>query len=204
MSEHWSQEVFDRWRADDGDYELRLKSHDLGRTPVIVDLGAFQGDGTATLRRHWPKATIYAIEPIPTFFNGLLHRFQNDPHTFCFNYALGREETTALASIDGYGTNIVDGRGDTEISVVKIEDFLTYVAPSIDLMEINIEGAEYDLLEHMLSRAWMVSSIKNLQIQFHDVVPNAYQRMCAIREQLAWTHTQTYCYDFVFENWRLK
>ncbi len=74
---------------------------------------------------------------------------------------------------------------------------------SVDLMKINIEGGEYDLLEHLMSTN-LVKAIKNLQIQFHDFFPDSRERMKKIQEALEHTHKLTYQYEFVWENWELR
>ena len=78
-----------------------------------------------------------------------------------------------------------------------------YNIERIDLMKINIEGGEYDLLEHLIKTGW-IDKIINIQVQFHDFVENAEARMLAIQNDLAKTHELTYQYKFVWENWRLK
>jgi len=74
----------------------------------------------------------------------------------------------------------------------KAIDFIKeYKIGRIDLMKINIEGGEYDLLEHLLDSAF-ISNIYNIQVQFHDFVPNAESRMNKIQESLSKTHLLTY------------
>ena len=73
----------------------------------------------------------------------------------------------------------------------------------IDLMKINIEGGEYEFLEYLLDTGLAVK-IKNVQVQFHDFVPNAETRTKSIQERLSQTHSLTYQYEFVWENWRVK
>ena len=72
----------------------------------------------------------------------------------------------------------------------------------IDLITINIEGSEYDLLEHLIETGF-VKNIGNIQIQFHNFVPNATERMHSIQNNLAKTHKLTYQSEFVWENWQL-
>ena len=50
----------------------------------------------------------------------------------------------------------------------------------------------------------LIGSIDNLQIQFHDFVPDAEKRMNAIKARLGLTHELTYEYIFVWENWKKK
>jgi hypothetical protein len=49
-----------------------------------------------------------------------------------------------------------------------------------------------------------VRQIENIQVQFHDFVPDAEGRMQRIQEKLAQTHELTYQYLFVWENWRRR
>ena len=73
----------------------------------------------------------------------------------------------------------------------------------IDLMKINIEGAEYEVLQHLIDSG-LIGRITNVQVQFHDCVPFARARRASIRRQLEHTHELTYDFSFVWENWRLK
>ena len=68
-------------------------------------------------------------------------------------------------------------------------------------MKINIEGGEYPLLES-ISDAGMLNSVDNFQIQFHDFVDDAVARRAAVLESLSQTHECTWCYEFVWENWK--
>ena len=70
-------------------------------------------------------------------------------------------------------------------------------------MKINIEGGEYELLEHLIEEKLM-ADIANIQVQFHDFIPGAQARMEAIQQELKKTHSLTYQYLFVWENWRLN
>lgn len=67
-------------------------------------------------------------------------------------------------------------------------------------MKVNIEGAEFDLLAHMIDTGLM-ERVKELQVQFHAFVPDAQQRLDDLRGGLGRTHEQSWCYDFLWENW---
>jgi hypothetical protein len=74
----------------------------------------------------------------------------------------------------------------------------------VDLMKINIEGGEYELLEHLIARG-LTKRIRNIQVQFHeDVMAGAAGRMERIQSRLAETHHLTYQERFVWENWELS
>ena len=87
---------------------------------------------------------------------------------------------------------------------IKIDDFLNeHNIRSVNLIKINIEGGEYDLLEHIIDSG-EISIFENIQVQFHDFVPHASERMLKIQKELIKTHYLTYQYEFVWENWKRK
>jgi hypothetical protein len=70
----------------------------------------------------------------------------------------------------------------------------------IDLLKINIEGGEYELLEHIIEKT-LQNKIRNIQVQFHTWIENCEDRRKNIQDILRKTHKLTYNYDFVWENW---
>jgi len=71
----------------------------------------------------------------------------------------------------------------------------------VDLLKMNIEGGEYELLEFLLDKNEQ-GRFANIQIQFHDLFPGAKDRMTAIQKRLGKTHTLTFHYEFMMENWQ--
>ena len=71
----------------------------------------------------------------------------------------------------------------------------------VDLMKINIEGGEFPLLEHIISSGKQ-AIVRQYQIQFHNFVEKAVDRRTEISRALSKTHVRTWCYTFVWENWR--
>ena len=61
----------------------------LPSNPVIVEAGAFKGQGTLTMSQWWPDATIYAFEPVPELFLQLQEQVKDQKNVTCFPYALG-------------------------------------------------------------------------------------------------------------------
>ena len=90
---------------------------------------------------------------------------------------------------------------------IQIESISQFIRENeinnIDLIKINIEGGEFELLEYLLA-AGLITLFDNIQVQFHDFVPDAEKRMKAIQQKLALTHYPTYQYEFVWENWKRK
>ena len=74
----------------------------------------------------------------------------------------------------------------------------------VDLLQINIEGEEYPLLEYMLKHD-LVKYFKNIQIQFHYIgmSGDVIDRREKIQQGLVDNgFTQSYNYEFVWESWK--
>lgn len=83
----------------------------------------------------------------------------------------------------------------------KCVDILNYLDQEIALCKINIEGGEYQLMEHILKYGFQ-KNVENFQIQFHPVVDINYEeRYQAICNELSKTHHITWKHPFVWENW---
>ena len=90
------------------------------------------------------------------------------------------------------------------IEIKSISEFIeSNKIQRIDLLKLNIEGGEYDLIEELIDTNWIIN-INDIQVQFHDFVPNATKRLIKLREKLEITHYLTYEYEFVWENWRKR
>ena len=77
---------------------------------------------------------------------------------------------------------------------------------AIDLMNINIEGGEYDLLNRLIETK-ILNNIYNIQIQFHEWYPSMKKSKLyrtQIHEKLKKSHKLVYSYDFVWEKWSKK
>jgi FkbM family methyltransferase len=189
------------WFGDRGDRTVRVVFDDLDKHSVVFDLGGYQGDWTAEISSRY-GAKIYVFEPVKAFYAQICKRFENAPQIQPFQFGLGmRSETMDLHhSADGTGAFVGGGSYET-VNIVEAHGFFQMQGVDrIDLMKINIEGGEYDLLEHLIASA-DIEKIGRLQVQFHDFVPNAIAKRARIVNALAKTHRQTWCYYFVWEEW---
>lgn len=194
------EKAYAQFWQDDGYMKHRL-SYDLTPDSLVFDLGGFKGQWSSDIFAMY-RCTIHIFEPVHEFADLIESRFARNNRVHVHRFGLSNETKKALISVEGDSSSIFR-KGTAEIELVRAADFLTELGIGrIDLMKINIEGGEYDLLEHFLSSA-MVNIIDNIQVQFHDIVPNARDRRLSIQRELAKTHRLTYEYPLVFENWRL-
>ena len=184
-----------------GDKTYRLQ-YDLNARSVVFDLGGFEGQWASDIFAMY-CCKIYVFEPIPDHAHVIERRFKRNRKIKVYRFGLSNETKQVMISLEG-GKSSIFRKGTLQIKLVRASDFMEKTeVRKIDLMKINIEGAEYDLLEHLIETG-LVRSIRNIQVQFHDLVPRAHDRMKTIQDRLVETHSLTYQYPFVWENWKLK
>ena len=191
------------WFGIQGDQTLRL-DYDLNENSIVFDLGGYQGKWSYDIYKKY-GCYINVFEPVPEYASQIEKLFSGNNKVKIHCYGLGSQNQTQVIGIEQDGSSIFKSSVNSQEIVLKnATDFMQINHIShIDLMKINIEGGEYDLLEHLIDTGF-ISFISNIQVQFHDFVPNAIDRMQAIHDKLAITHETTYQYLFVWENWRKK
>ena len=192
-----------RWYGDKGDASLRV-NYDLSDTSLVTDVGGFEGDWAAEIFARY-ACNITVFEPVARLAAGIRARFARNPRITIHSRGLGGKSREESIGVAAHCSSIFKPEGALES--VQIWDVAEWVTQdrikTIDLMKINIEGGEYELLERMIEMD-LVKSVTNLQVQFHDFVPDAITKRNRIREVLALTHVCTYDYPFVWENWAIK
>lgn len=191
------------WHQAKGDKILRL-DYDLNEESIVFDLGGYQGKWTASIFERY-GSKIHVFEPVIEYAEHIEQKFFHTPKIKVYNFGLGKNTEKVILYVDNDGSSIFrSGNQTSEITLIRAYDFIKESGiSSIDLMKINIEGGEYDLLEHLIETD-LVMIIKNIQVQFHDFVPNAVERMFNIQEKLEKTHSLTYQFLFVWENWKIN
>lgn len=191
---------FRDWEHRRGDHTLRL-DYPLGPDSMVVDVGGFRGQWASDIYSRF-RCRVLVFEPVPEFARLLAERFaaNQDIEIIAFGLAGRSRREDMQLSGDASSAYRSDGR---RVSVNLVEAgayFEQRAISAIDLLKINIEGGEYELLEHLLDRDWM-GRIDHLQIQFHDVVPRADARAASIQRRLGDTHTCVWSCPPLWESW---
>lgn len=192
------------WFADNGDTTLRL-NYNLDKKSIVFDVGGYYGDFASEIFRIY-SSQIFVFEPVASFYNHIVNRFTTNENIRVFNFGLGaKSETTEISLLDDRSSLYANNGLKTTINIKSIVDYiLSEKIEYIDLIKLNIEGAEYELLESLILNG-MIANFGNIQVQFHDfVIENAKERMDNIHKALSLTHDQTWSYEFVWENWELR
>ncbi|OAI07543.1 FkbM family methyltransferase [Methylomonas methanica] len=191
------------WRLDDGDNTLRITYDSLCKDSVIFDLGAFKGQWASDIYSKY-MCEIYCFEPSTKYNKFITDRFKNNKKIKIIKLALADNNGMAGLSSNEDASSLYSQETCEQIKLVKASEYISENEfTRINLMKINIEGAEYDLLEHLIEEG-IVNIIENLQIQFHNMFDDSRIRMKNIQSKLSKTHRLTYKYEFVWENWEIK
>jgi len=193
-----------KWKKG-GNEKLRYK-YNLNQDSIVFDLGGYVGQWSSDIFSMY-LCQLYIFEPVNKYYNDIKERFINNKSMRVYQFGLSGNNGELNIGLSDDGSSIYKqgwGVEQEKIMLKKASEFIKENGiTKIDLMKINIEGGEYDLLEHLIESG-EIKKIKNIQVQFHDFVPNAKERMKNIQKKLSRTHRTTYQFEFVWENWEIN
>jgi len=192
-----------QWKLIDGDNTLWINYH-LKKNSIVFDLGGYKGIWSETILKKY-HCNIYIFEPVKEYVEKIEVRFRGSKNVKVFPYGLSGKKRNIYLRMSDNETSEFGKSGElVKSKVVSIKQFMKdYEIKQVDLIKINIEGGEYELLEYLLE-AGLIKRFKNIQVQFHTFVPNAELRASKIQNELKETHSLSYQFPFVWENWTLK
>ena len=191
----------EKWYAIDGDQTLRMNLN-LTADAVVFDLGGYDGSVAVEIYARY-GCPVWVFEPCLSFFADIHKRLHRNPAFKLFPFGLAGSNRKETISLDGAGTSTYRATGKTEEIELRSasEFFAEHAVPEIDLLKVNIEGGEYDLLDHLIETG-LIRRVKELQVQFHeDVLPDADRRMRAIQAGLSATHRLKWQHEWIWESW---
>lgn len=118
---------------------------------VIIDCGANIGLSAIYYANKYPQAKIIAIEPDQSNFNYLQKNTANYSNVICLNKAIWSERKQIQLIDIGTGnwslqSKEVENNMPNAIEAIGIKDLITeYNITSIDILKVDIEGAEKQL-----------------------------------------------------------
>ena len=195
-------------KEDWWDEDLRY-NYSLNQDSVVFDLGGYYGLFSKQIYNRY-KCNIHTFEPIEYLYDICHQELKDLDKVKLYRKVLGDKNDTVNFYVAGDASSIYMGWGQVknENSYIEMIPIDSYMADKniheVDLLKMNIEGAEYYLLEYMIDKGILIK-FKNIQIQFHEnSVDNWKERYNKITDALSLTHFLTYKFEFKFENWQLK
>jgi FkbM family methyltransferase len=164
----------------------RIHEWQFQKSNVFIDIGANIGavslfvDSFNLNRENDNKIKVYAVEPEPHNISILKQNIINNPVeriTVVENAIWHKEETVSINNRGG-NSSIV-GVKDDERSYVKAITlktlFTTYSITEVDVMKIDIEGAEFDLIINTPDE--ILGKVNRLVLEFDQSFDGSFGRM---------------------------
>jgi FkbM family methyltransferase len=132
--------------------------------PVIVEAGAHVGYDTVELSKRFPGGAIHAFEPIPALYRQLAERTADLANVTTYEKALGGASGRSKMWVSGGGGDqasslrrpalhleelpTITFDEQIAVEVTTLDDWAReHDVPSIDLLWLDLQGAELDLLK---------------------------------------------------------
>lgn len=183
-----NEESQSRWIADGA--EARRYEYPLTKDDLVIDLGAYRGEWASEIWDRY-KCQIIVVDPGPWIVGfprgGVINKA-----------AWTRDGLLAFGGAYYYSSSF-----ETPDTEYPCFDVRTLLEPHdhIALLKVNIEGAEYDLLNWIID-AGLHERIQNLQVQFHLIEGLPVDKWYLdIASKLSESHRLTFQYEFCWENW---
>lgn len=118
---------------------------------TVADLGANVGEASNVLFEKIPSIeNLFLFEPQIDNFNFMVERFKNNSKFKIFNFGIyyGKEQSNLYRQDSNVGGYSVEKNIIEEFETVKLKPLEHFNIKNIDFIKIDIEGAEYNVLEN--------------------------------------------------------
>lgn len=187
----------------DGWNEVLFSDLNLRAQDTVCVFGAYLGDSVQEYRDRFDSQVI-GLEPIANFCRSLWSRFGTDPKVEILEVGASDRSVSIQITLFNDSTSLYKDGGVLEtIRCVDIVELFDSFESLPHLLEINIEGAEFRVLNRLLNSKYS-KSVNTLLIQFHDFVEDSELMKAEIRKRLSEEYVEVFSYPYVWERWDLK
>ncbi len=178
--------------------------YDLTPSSIVIDAGCHEGNWSMEIWKRY-GCRIFAFEPMMPFYWNCLRNL-SPVGVAVLPYGLGDcpriTEFLVHGSMSGMFGNELDE--SVEVEIISLHEFLSQMKiDMVDLIKLNVEGMEFEILEHIIAGG-LQASFRNIQVQFHSNAPKAEERWHEIRFALEKTHEITFHEVWCWTNFKLK
>lgn len=169
--------------------------------PFILDCGGNIGGSILYFKHVYPQARIISFEPDPTIFPYLEENVRRNGLTNVqlVQAGLSAQEGTLTFYSDGkVGSRVAEQEPDDnnetwtkhQISCVRLRDYLT---EPVDFLKMNIEGAEWDVLQDSGDR---LRQVREMVIEYHHFpgLPRTLHRILGLLDEQGFEYVVN-CFD---------
>lgn len=170
----------------------------LSEGDIAIDCGANVGDVSKKMLEK--GARVYAFEPNPYAFKRLTERFKNNPNITCINKGVWYKEDTfplylhqnndrnpeklSVSSSILENKRNIDKSNFVEVDLIDLGKFLEELNAEVKLLKLDVEGAEIEVLNHLLDKN-ILGTIGQVLVETHETqMPELFEPTNAIRARI--------------------
>jgi FkbM family methyltransferase len=135
-----------------GSYDIPVSMLPPSEVETIVDCGANIGITSLFFASRYPRARIFSIEPHPDNFKLLKRNVESEKRIVPINAAVVGEAKGKIffsTNEPAWGNKITQDVGGIEVQAISISQlFERYGLDRIDVLKVDVEGAEEDIFAH--------------------------------------------------------
>lgn len=184
-------------------WDMKRVTYPLDSESLVVDVGGYTGDWAMRIYALY-SCYLDIYEAHPVLAAKTAANFGDNKKVRVMRYGLGNTDCTIKLYGDGMNASYFANSTGTihEVEIKKASNVFNelYGNRHIDLLKVNVEGAEYDIFPDLLANFDM-AKVGNVLIQFHRNVAGHEQKRAEICAVLEKTHKRDWNYDYIFESW---
>lgn len=180
-------------------FRLRSILKDITASSILIDCGANQGDISLLFAKK--QAAVFAFEPDPTAYQILIKRCKNFPNIQCFQKGvsikngkskmfLHKERAKNDHHAYTVGSSIVSEKNNVdkehyiEIELIDLTEYINSFTQQIDVLKMDIEGAEIEILEKFIAEK-TYEKINLILVETHEnKIPGHLEKINKIKDEL--------------------
>jgi len=176
------------------------ESCSLNSKSNVIILGGYLGNSAQMIFNEY-HSNIKIFEPIKDFASACEKVFLNVEQVQVINMAASDHSGSIEMYIDTDSTGTYSTGKAVAVECISFSEYLTSTDQIFDLVEMNIEGGEYIVLEELIKNNALRYS-KNWLIQFHENDSSHELLRAQFRNALRDTHELVFSYTWVWELWK--
>lgn len=167
------------------EYPKELLGLDEQNLPVVLDCGGHIGTFAMYVKQNYPSALVYSLEPVPENQELFLRNISlnNMVGVTLVKYALSGEHGQFYIDLSNKQFDAVSlqenkplHRNFVEVTALTFREVVSsYGLQRVDLLKMDVEGAEYDILGKTLSS--MNEFVKRIIMEYHPAGDKVHNDM---------------------------
>jgi len=178
------------------------ESCELNSKSNVIVIGGYLGNSAKIIFNKY-NSNITLFEPIKHFASTCEDNLPDIKKIQVINKAVSDYNGSIEMFLDADSTGTYATGRTISVECIAFSEYLTSTNLVFDLVEMNIEGGEYFVLDDLL-KSNTVQLSKYWLIQFHDNHSSHELHRAQIRNALRETHELVFSYAWVWELWKIK